>query len=290
VSPLTHAQKVSIVHSVNAQFQRFNIEQSYTINKLDTWIGNSLYRWRCKEKGRKPQCWRPKTGAPSQPSACRTDVTPGGMPAAAVRAAPISAVDILSGFGCTAGGPPGYVGHHSGSAALDVVHVDCGYGDVAHAQHWVVERPPEVQAKRQRLANDRLATAPPVVQGTLITAAPDPRASCPRVVVISDDGQQTCSTNDFDSEDLWQQVACEQQHLVRHYNASEMQTLLHPQPTGQHARDQFIQPDGHHRANGMLPQRGANLPTAHAHLFLDAPPRGPGGGPNVKPLHTHATG
>lgn len=46
--------------SVNENFERNGFERSYTLNKLETWTGNSLYRWRCIQKQHKPQSWRPK--------------------------------------------------------------------------------------------------------------------------------------------------------------------------------------------------------------------------------------
>ena len=46
--------------SVNDNFEKNGFERSYTLNKLETWTGNSLYRWRCIQKQRKPQSWRPK--------------------------------------------------------------------------------------------------------------------------------------------------------------------------------------------------------------------------------------
>lgn len=57
---LTKACKVELVLSVNDSFESSGLARSYTQNKLETWTGNSLYRWRCIQKQHKPQSWRPK--------------------------------------------------------------------------------------------------------------------------------------------------------------------------------------------------------------------------------------
>ena len=57
---LTKSCKTALVISVNEGFEFHGLERSYTLNKLETWTGNSLYRWRCMQKQHKPQSWRPK--------------------------------------------------------------------------------------------------------------------------------------------------------------------------------------------------------------------------------------
>lgn len=57
---LTKARKAQLVDTVNRDFQTQGLPPSYTFNKLETWTGNSLYRWRCIQKQHRPQSWRPK--------------------------------------------------------------------------------------------------------------------------------------------------------------------------------------------------------------------------------------
>ena len=57
---LTKARKGQLVDTVNRDFQKQGLPGSYTLNKLETWTGNSLYRYRCIQKQHRPQSWRPK--------------------------------------------------------------------------------------------------------------------------------------------------------------------------------------------------------------------------------------
>ena len=41
-----------MVTSVNAQFNRYSLEENYTINKLDTWIGAAALRLAPRTKRR----------------------------------------------------------------------------------------------------------------------------------------------------------------------------------------------------------------------------------------------
>lgn len=60
-SQLSRAEKVKLVDHVNRAFDQKGLGYSkYSLNKLDCWIGNALYRCRCAQQNRRPKSWQPK--------------------------------------------------------------------------------------------------------------------------------------------------------------------------------------------------------------------------------------
>ena len=48
------ARRSELVGMVNTEFVRLGVESSYTVKKLECWLGNTMCRWRREQKGRQP--------------------------------------------------------------------------------------------------------------------------------------------------------------------------------------------------------------------------------------------
>lgn len=58
---MTDAEKSNIVAEVNNQFRlRQIVDQRYTVQKLDDWIGNAVYKHRLAQRKHRPGSWQPK--------------------------------------------------------------------------------------------------------------------------------------------------------------------------------------------------------------------------------------
>lgn len=51
------ARRTELVEEVNNEFVKLGMEKAYTVKKLECWLGNTMYRWRCEQKGRRPTSW-----------------------------------------------------------------------------------------------------------------------------------------------------------------------------------------------------------------------------------------
>ena len=45
---------------INGVFADQRLPRTYTLDKLEMWQGNGLYRWRCKQRGQPPPSWEGK--------------------------------------------------------------------------------------------------------------------------------------------------------------------------------------------------------------------------------------
>lgn len=53
-------KKQQLVQDINAAFVRKGMDTLYNMDKLEMWQGNSLYRWRCKQREQRPNSWHIK--------------------------------------------------------------------------------------------------------------------------------------------------------------------------------------------------------------------------------------
>jgi hypothetical protein len=60
VDQLTRTKKEYLVRTINTEFGKHGHRRTYSLNKLECWTGNALYRWRCIQKQRRPLSWQPK--------------------------------------------------------------------------------------------------------------------------------------------------------------------------------------------------------------------------------------
>jgi hypothetical protein len=51
------SQKASVVAEINSAFLTGEEASTYSVEKLESWIGNALYRWRCAQRGHRPASW-----------------------------------------------------------------------------------------------------------------------------------------------------------------------------------------------------------------------------------------
>ena len=59
ISQLSVQQKMSLVVEINEQYVLDGHSSIYTVDKLESWLGNALYRYRCNLRGRRPASWQP---------------------------------------------------------------------------------------------------------------------------------------------------------------------------------------------------------------------------------------
>ena len=59
-------KKEALVKEINGEFVKRKLKPIYNIDKLDMWTGNSLYRYRVKQRNAPPKSWKKKSSAGRQ--------------------------------------------------------------------------------------------------------------------------------------------------------------------------------------------------------------------------------
>lgn len=73
----TREDKETIVAEINRELVASQLEPRYTLQKLDQWQGNALYRYRCIQRNQKPESWQGSHARSARPMSAADDYDEG---------------------------------------------------------------------------------------------------------------------------------------------------------------------------------------------------------------------